>query len=311
MPSTLPLPPLAVALALSALPVLASAQPATEPDPARMEAAQEALFEGQGHLRARRYREGIAAYERAYEFFPDPRYLFTIASAWDRIGDACAARLAAWDRFLDACEACAERTAGDAAHAATREGCIVRYRVTTSPDGAQVEVDGGAAGRAPLQTELVAGEHTLVVSAPGHGTVRRTVRVTMDGGSDLHVTLQANVAAAPVESPLQTETSPTEGPGPWPWVAIGVGSAGAALGTVAILRMNDSIDTFDSARTRDDAVSARDEADTWALVAQAGFGVAAAGILTGIVLLARGPSYDTSALAPTVGPGGAGVAGRF
>jgi hypothetical protein len=56
--------------------------------------------------------------------------------------------------------------------------------VTSSPDGADIEVDGRFVGSTPSTIELVPGEHTVVVRKPGFKTWERKLQLT---GGDIRV----------------------------------------------------------------------------------------------------------------------------
>ena len=52
------------------------------------------------------------------------------------------------------------------------------FKIESTPDGADVEIDGLFEGNTPMETELEAGVHTLIISMPGYEVWDKKVRVT-------------------------------------------------------------------------------------------------------------------------------------
>lgn len=282
------------------LPVLAGAQP---PEEAQIEAAQDAVLEGRAHLKAGRYPEGIAAYEKAHAAFPDPRHLFTIASAWERTDRACERAVPAWDRYLKACSACEDRPAADQRRAQLVARCPVKVTLTSDPSGAQITIAGEARGTTPLDVALAPGRHEVRAEITGQPALDTALQVAAGTPQSVSLRFGANV---PVEVLVAASVTPAVD-NTWAWVAFGVAGAGAVLGTVSLVQMYGSVDDFDNAETRGAASSAKDDADTQAVLAQVGLGVALAGAATGFLLWQSAP--DESAL--TVMPTGVVLSGRF
>jgi hypothetical protein len=64
--------------------------------------------------------------------------------------------------------------------AVLKEQKVTALVVTSDPAGATVQVDGGPANSAPVVvTDITPGAHTLVLTAPGHDQLSRTVQVGM------------------------------------------------------------------------------------------------------------------------------------
>ncbi len=57
--------------------------------------------------------------------------------------------------------------------------------VGSSPDGADIEVDGSFVGNTPSEVQLTEGEHTIAVKKPGFKDWERKLKVT--AGSDVHL----------------------------------------------------------------------------------------------------------------------------
>jgi tetratricopeptide (TPR) repeat protein len=75
---------------------------------ARIEKAQNSVLEGRQALKEGRWMDGIWAYERAYSLFPQNEYLFTIASAYEKVPGRCSDAVSTWQRFLAVCGDCAD-----------------------------------------------------------------------------------------------------------------------------------------------------------------------------------------------------------
>lgn len=76
---------------------------------------------------------------------------------------------------------------------------IGKLEVRTDPEKARVEIDGEAAGTAPVSRDLPAGEHRVVVKAEGYETVSKTVTVAAGEVFVETVTLRKATAGTVVE----------------------------------------------------------------------------------------------------------------
>ena len=61
--------------------------------------------------------------------------------------------------------------------------------IKSSPDGADITIDGKFLGTTPSNLQLTAGEHTIVIEKSGFKTWQRTMTVTAGGTANLEVTL--------------------------------------------------------------------------------------------------------------------------
>jgi len=91
--------------------------------------------------------------------------------------------------------------------------------VVSAVAGARVEVDGQPRGSAPTETELPAGEHTIVVSKEGYKSVQLKAIVAVGERKQLDVVLEA-------EAGLLSQW--------WLWAAVGVAVAGTVAISVAL-----------------------------------------------------------------------------
>jgi hypothetical protein len=85
--------------------------------------------------------------------------------------------------------------------------------ITTDPQGATAELDGTMLpARTPTQTTVRRDrfDHVLELSAPGHRTVRQTLRY--DGAVSLSVSARLEKDAGPTFEPLPSATTPAPSP---------------------------------------------------------------------------------------------------
>jgi len=61
---------------------------------------------------------------------------------------------------------------------------VAKVAITSSPDSADIEIDGSFVGNTPSTTELVPGEHTISVKKSGFKAWERKVKV---GGGDIRI----------------------------------------------------------------------------------------------------------------------------
>lgn len=339
----------ALLIALLTIVTLAGPAHALPDDPeARKQIAREAYAEGMKRAQAGEYEAAVAAFERAYAAVPKAAFLFNIAAAYETWGGHCADALRTYERFFTACGDCPQREAAESRRARLYERCTAEVTVSSVPAGADLEIDGEARGRAPATLRLVEGPHVIVARLEGHPTHEKAINVK--AGQPMNVALalaSPPPAAAPpaagrlvlrgvppgavveldgrpaegteLEVPAEATTPVADeaevargGAGPWPWVAFGVGGAGLAAGIVLSVQAAGQRDARDAASSLVEAREHHDSMNTlnnWSL---AGYGVAAAGIATGALLLVLDDDEDEpTAWGPAVGPGYAGVAGRF
>lgn len=180
------------------------------------------------------------------------------------------------------CERCTELTMVAATDALMKELSESRnmgkIRITTTPGGARVTVDGQAVGIAPITVPLMIGEHTITVSHPSHVETTRTVTVTK---GDITI---VDVPLAPVSAPARSKL---------PVVVMAAG--GAALATGILLYVTSEEDTGEKFRYRDNRAL--------------GIGIGVVGVAAisvGAYMMMRGGSSD-SAPAVALVPGGAYV----
>lgn len=293
------------------------------------------------------YGKGIRYMRKAHKLLPHPGFLLNIAVAYDQWGGHCGEALGTFDEFFEACPDCSLHAKAVDKRATVREHCPSLVRIESTPPGATLSVDGVPKGMSPQTLKLPPGPHQIEAVRPGFVHAKQDVEVRF--GGDNHFTLALDeipappppVATAPPPAPppadptpapappptvrgqLETRPEPPASLAPWTWTAFGVAAAGAAVGTVFTLQTFSALDAEEQARAdrrpKREVEDLQSDARSKALVANIGFGAAAAGLVTGVVLLivdgARGePEVEDAEMVratPLLGPGGAGVMVRF
>lgn len=301
---------LAALAILSAAPGPCAAQAApSAPTDAQRARARQLYAEGQRHFQADRFAEALASFEAAYREVPNPVVLLGVASAQERLErreDAARTlrrylreRTDAPDRASIEQRIAALDPSGATAEPEAPTGGTIR--VTSSPSGAAISLDGTETGRtSPADLSVAPGEHHLALTLEGHAPVERMVAVAAGEIADATFTLavdepsvssEGDVFAGEAETSETTETStetsveaPVVDPGPSAgvWVTAAIAGAtlvgGTVLGFLALSAQSD----FDSNPSHETA----DRGQTFALIADLSFGVAIAAGVTAIVLYA-------------------------
>ncbi len=293
----------ALLLALAATSATAgAAEPAaiSPPDPAA--AARAAFRKGADLYKSGKYREAISAFETADRLKPSPALQFNIGQAWEKLGDPAAA-LAAFARYLRADPAAPNREAVQKTIGALEARLAASGRqmlhVTTDPAGAELSLDGVAAGRSPLDAAYPPGAHTLAATAPGRRSATREVVLPLERSLAVDLRLEpvqdpsaaSPLAATPPGAPLEA-TRPDSAPVPverksWlgPIIAGGIGVVAAGAGIVMGVQAKNAQDALlagGNDRTQADALQS--QAKNSAAAANVLYGVAGAAVLTGGVL---------------------------
>jgi hypothetical protein len=187
---------------------------------------------------------------------------------------------------------------------------------------ARITIDGQPlAGNAGTALEVDPGEHTFVFEAGGLAKVEKKL-VLVEGVRGRHEVIRlANTPEAATSAPAPSNedvSSRSSGPPLLSYVALGVGGAGLVLGVTTGLVAGGK--HGDLANVCSDAsgtcpASASGDLDsyhTWRTVSTVGYIVGAVGVAGGAVLWLTAPKAQASTTARVwIGPGSAGVAGRF
>lgn len=306
----------AFALAAPAARAQAPAAPAAGEDPKRTEEARSRFTRGVELYRDGDYRASIIEFRRAYELVPNWRIQYNLAQACAEIQDyPCTLR--ALQAYLNdgGSEVPADRRAAVETELKRVSGRIARVTVKVNRPDAEIFADETNLGKAPLpQAALVsAGRRRLSATLPSGQTIAKVIEVA--GGDEVTVSLEFE-AAAPA-APARVDTGPavrTETPSSTPLV-VGLAVTGVlAAGTLttglftlsAKSDLDKQLDTYPG--SPDDISSARKKTETLGLVTDV---LGAATIVAAGVTVYLALSRPSKNVALTVGPGSAGVVGRF
>jgi hypothetical protein len=259
------------------------------------------------------YGEALVEFQRAQELSPNLETLYNIGQAYLELGKAVDA-VDTLTRYLAEGHEQISPARRSMIEAMIKEQAALIGEVVLSvePAGAQVLVDGRDVGTSPLSAPVRVGigEHRVVASMQGYGTVDRSIRV---GGGERRELALALAAVAPVATitPAPSSAEPakrdvtldagtTDDSPPVFAYAIGaaglvVAGVGAAFGVTALGNDRD-VDRLCPTH-RDCSSSALDAAadrDRNAWIANVGVGLGSVGIATSVILLLTRPRNDKS-----------------
>lgn len=106
-----------------------------------------------------------------------------------------------------------------------------RLRVLTRPDGSTVSVDGVVVGVTPIDVDVAAGEHDVVIERPGYVAQRRRISAA-DG---VTATLAEPLGPVPADPPAGRQARRLA---PIGWSAVGLGGA-AFIGGAALVSLDE------------------------------------------------------------------------
>jgi hypothetical protein len=274
--------------------------------------ARAAATQGLHALQEGRYKDALDLCTRAESLMHAPTHLLLIARAQTKLGHLVEAQEAYIKIVREHLAPSAPRAFVEAQATASDEQAALAPRVPTL----KVDVEGASASdvqitldSAPFPSALIGiaspvnpGTHTLAV-ASGSATAE-PVTVTVAEGAKQNVTL-ALKASAVAETPAQPTAAPAPEVAPEPpppahsglavagWVGVGVGVVGLVAGTVFVVKnhsdRNDAnalCGTSGCPESKRSEISSFDsDADTAATLSLVSYGVGAAGLVTGAVLL--------------------------
>lgn len=251
--------------------------PPPEPDPATKAAAKKLLDGGDGFLKkgdyhARRkrtkeataeYERALAAYQKAFDLVHNPKVLFPIATAEEKLGRWVDAAGHYRSFLADAGDIDAKLRAEAERRLENVKFNLGVLALSVTPDGAQISIDGAVVGTSPLAAPLflAAGEYTLAITADGHKPLEQ--KLTIEAGSESERTFELESAAVIIDTPRPPPPPPAPEPlppAPSKLALYGLGGLAVALGagatTTGVLAMGKN-DTFKdesaSAAAREDA----------------------------------------------------------
>ena len=304
-------------------------------------AARAAATQGLHALQEGRYKDALDLCTRAESLMHAPTHLLLIARAQTKLGHLVEAQEAYIKIVRDHLAPNAPKAFVDAQATAADEQAALAPRVPTlkvdvegaSPSDVQIALDG-----APLPSALVGmaspinpGSHTLAVVS-GSATAD-PVTVTVAEGARQSVTLTLKPTAVAESPPPQATPSTEPATAPLPpqhaglaaagWVGIGVGVVGLVAGSVFVIKnhsdRNDANALCGSSgcpeSKRSEISSFDSDANSAATLSWVSYGVGAAGLVTGAVLLwashGKPAAPQSGQVIPWFGKSAAGVRVTF
>nr|MBK7064962.1 PEGA domain-containing protein [Deltaproteobacteria bacterium] len=231
-------------------PTAAVATPAATAPPATAEVlaeARRAYGEGTEHFNAGRFAEALASFERAFALRANPVVLKPIAECHERLGHVPEA-IAALERYLSELPTAADHAQLEARLATLRQR-PARVSVSSTPDGAQIVVDGESRPqRTPADVDVPPGHHRISANLSGYRATEREVETSPGVPLSVGVTLEregtSGVTTVPPPVTGRRVSSAV-------WVATAVAGAAAVAGTVfGIMALSDAND-YETAPTQD------------------------------------------------------------
>jgi hypothetical protein len=276
--------------------------------------AKELFQSGQKLYKQARYAEAIAKFEEAYLVRPHPVIYFNIGKCQEQLGETAKALRAYRDYLRLAPDAKDKETVSDAIanlERRLREKGMQQLMVFADPPNARIAVDGKELGSSPASVELVAGNHTLTVTADGYEKVERSFVMQTTRATEMTISLRPAGAAPLATDTPRAETKPAtnEPPPPppplvvtqpveqprksgriWTYVAggVAVASLGAGIGLGAA--SNGAMEQFTKTGPHNpDTVqmefnTAQANANGLATGANVAYGVAGAAAITAVIL---------------------------
>lgn len=292
-----------VATLLAAAPKADAKAPPAET--AELAKAKELAQAAQRLYKLARYAEAIVKFEEAYAIRPHPQITFNIGRCYEQLGEIAKAMRSYRDYLRLSPNAADRETVADAItnlERRLREKGLQQLMVFSEPANARITVDGKDLGNSPVSVELIAGNHTLTVTAEGYEKAERSFVMQLARGTEMTIALRQ--AGKPSDAPVATKTEPTrpeltptpppvvtapavekKSPRVWTWVAGGVAVAGAGagigLGVVASGKANEYNTVT---HTPADAAQLRTDASSMATAANVSYAVAGAAAITAIIL---------------------------
>jgi tetratricopeptide (TPR) repeat protein len=275
-------------------PTVGRAQPAAGGAPASgaaIEQARERFKRGAEAYQAGRYQEAIDLFLQADRLASSPAFAFNVGVAYEDMGDA--AHALRWLRVYLRRAPDASDRAEVAQHIARLEAAVQakglqQVTVESTPEAAELLVDGRSVGVTPWTGELAPGTHTVAARLRGFQNAESSFTLPPDHATDVALTLVALPQAPPPAVAAVPTAAPPGRSGvrarTWITLAVGAGSLGGALGFELARAAAE-----DDARTQRTQVDAADAAATMEerrTVARVLLGVGGAATVLGGVFLA-------------------------
>ncbi len=280
--------------------------------------ARQLYGEAQALFQAGNYAQAEASFRAAYEAVPNPVVLRAIASAQEHQGNIAGA-IQTLEHYLRDSPGATDRAEVEARLASFRARPAM-VAIASTPPGARILVDGRDTGHVtPHEVSMPAGAHTIQLQLDGHDAAEQTIEaqaatrvrleMALDAQADPLATTGGDEQAAEETTEPTNEGGGSSDPSAGVWVFAGIGAATLIAGTVFGFLALSEQSNFDTMPSNDTA----DRGETFALVADISFGVAAASVLAAIILYiverADADSSSSSAMvAPYATENGGGVA---
>jgi len=273
------------------------------------EDAAKLLDEGVTLFNAKKYREALEKFDKAYATFASPKILFNIAGALEQLGrEAEAAQT--YDRFLIQTDANDEQ-AQDRIKAAKQalgslDRRLSRLQLQPPPTGA-FTLDGLTISVSPTRPIYVApGRHAIEATVDG---TTRTVTTDVAAGEERVINVRTGQAkkVAPAGVTVKTVQSRRV----WTWVVAGIGGGLAVGGAVEGANANAAFDRYQSARTLETWEQERAATKNHALIANVCFVGAGVAVAAAAVLFFVEGGERQVIVAPTANGASAMLQGRF
>jgi hypothetical protein len=264
-----------------------------------------ASFEhGVERQKAEDYAAALDDFQQANQLIPTAQAQYRIGFLLDKLGKNAEA-VEAYKAFLDfpPPEKMAEQKT--AAEARLKILAVGRVRITSSPAGAIVTVDGKEAPNAtPLGLLLRPGDHRIEFALAGHDPETQTL--TVKGGTEVEVNVTLKETPPPPppppppvasSAPAASSSAPPEAAPPVPepvqtkvpaYITLGLAGVGALVGVGFGLKALSAKSDFNKVPTSSKA----DDAERNSLLADMAFGVAITLGITGTVLLLTNGKKD-------------------
>lgn len=278
---------------------LLSAAPDAHAQDAR-ERARTLYAEAQALFDRGQYPQAEQQFRAAYAAVPNPVVLKAIAASQERQGNTAGA-VATLQQYLQASPSAPDRAEVEA-RIQELAGAPATMTFNSTPPGAQILLDGADSGqRTPATLQIASGEHQLELRLDGYGPHRQAFTAQPRSRARLDITMSVG-GSGDAFGTGGDGVAGSSGGGGGPadpsvavWVVAGVAALGLVSGTVFGFLALSEQSNFDATPTNEIA----DRGETFALVADISFGVAAAAAITAIVLYiveATSSSNDTALL---------------
>jgi hypothetical protein len=304
-------------LLLTTLVLSASPRLAAQPPPAAVERARGHFQRGVDLYTERNYAAALVEFRRAHEAAPNYRLLFNVAQTCHELSDYVCAVQAYQDYLAQGgAEVEVKRVAEVEESIKKLRARVASLLVTSSVEGAEIQIDDQPAGTAPLAKPVLvsAGRRKVTASRPGFVPVVKVVDVASGDAISVALVFEApgpRAAAPPPEAPRSGGVSGGV------WAGVGIASAlavGAAVTGILTARSHGDyqrqLDTFPGSRAAIDDAAAKTKRLSITTDVLAG-GAVAAGALTLILGLTARREAAPPPVSAALGPGAFVVRGCF